>query len=321
MKNELISVIVPIYNVEDYLDDCIKSILNQTYENIELILINDGSTDNCEAICKKYEKNDKRVKYYFKENGGLSSARNYGIEKSNGKYYMFIDSDDYIDSDMVEKLYDAIVKNKVDIACCGKYLEYKNETILVNSKGDFFCDNIESLRRILRIDNIDTSCCDKLFDSKLFQNIRFPEGRLFEDLGTLYKIIDISNGLYHIHFPLYHYRKHDNSIINSKFNPKKLDSIYFRKEIHEFVLKKYPQLKSDSELFYFPILINDTFKCYALKLNNEYEIFKNEIKKYICDILFSKICFKFKMKALLIYFNISPIAYFIKAKLLKKNYN
>ena len=321
MPNELISIIVPIYNVENYLEKCIESILNQTYKNIEIILIDDGSKDNSKNICKKYVDYDNRVKYYYKENGGLSSARNYGIEKSKGNYLMFIDSDDYIDSDMVEKLYDAIIKNNVDISCGGKYLEFTYETKVINTSGDFFSNREDTLKRILKVDNVDTSCCDKLFSSKLFEQIRFPEGRLFEDLGTLYKIIDISDGLYHIHFPFYHYRKHDNSIINSKFNPKKLDSIYFRKEIHEFILKKYPRLKNDSELFYFPILINDTFKCYALHLNDEYKIFKSEIRKYIFDIIFSKICFKFKIKSLLICFNISPIAYFIKVKLLKRNYN
>lgn len=126
---ERISVIVPVYNVEKYLDKCVQSILNQTYENIELVLIDDGSTDGSSKICDKYGKIDSRVKVIHKENGGLSSARNRGIDEAVGKFITFIDSDDYIHHQMLEILYEGIIKNKSDISICEYRRFDENETI------------------------------------------------------------------------------------------------------------------------------------------------------------------------------------------------
>jgi len=125
--NELISIIVPIYNVEIYLEKCLNSIINQTYKNIEILLINDGSSDNSLRICKKYQKKDKRIVLINKKNGGLSSARNAGIDKASGNYLLFIDSDDYIEIDMIEKLYNNIKSNNADISICNFFITKKNK--------------------------------------------------------------------------------------------------------------------------------------------------------------------------------------------------
>ena len=116
MRNELISIIVPIYNVEKYLRQCLDSIMNQTYRNFECLLINDGSSDNSEDICREYVSKDSRFRYFEKENGGVSSARNLGIEHSKGEYITFIDSDDWVDSDYLEVLYNSLVDERADIA-------------------------------------------------------------------------------------------------------------------------------------------------------------------------------------------------------------
>lgn len=118
--NVLVSIIIPIYNVEKYLAECLQSIINQTYSNIEIILVNDGSTDNSEKICLNYIKLDKRIKYYYKKNGGLSSSRNYGLTKSHGSYICFIDSDDFIDNNYVEKLLLFTIKNNCEITICSE---------------------------------------------------------------------------------------------------------------------------------------------------------------------------------------------------------
>lgn len=318
MEKDLISIIVPIYNVEDYLEECILSIIRQTYQNVEILLIDDGSTDDSSSIAKNYEKKDNRIKYYHKKNGGLSSARNYGIEKANGKYLMFIDSDDYIDYNMVEKLYDAILKNNVDISCCAMYLEYDDKTILTSNENDFYYSRVQALKELTHSLNsnthINTSCCDKMFNAKLFKNIRFPDGRLFEDFGTYYKLVHLSNGLYHIHFPLYHYRKREGSITKSDFNIKKLDCVYIGKEIYDFLIVNYPELKKDAEYLYFEILINNTYSCYTIKEKEHYNRLRSEIRKNLIKIFCSNIIFKLKMKSIALLLNLSPIVYKLKMK-------
>ena len=129
MKEELVSIIVPIYNVEKYLEQCVISLINQSYKNIEIILINDGSTDNSIDIMNKYKKLDGRVKCYCKVNGGLSDARNYGISVSKGKYIVFVDSDDYVEKDYISILYNLIIENNVKISQCGINKVYENKVL------------------------------------------------------------------------------------------------------------------------------------------------------------------------------------------------
>ena len=148
----LVSVIVPVYKVEFYLSECIESILKQTYQNLEIILVDDGSPDDCGSICDKYAQQDKRIKVFHKNNEGLSEARNYGIERATGDYLSFVDSDDWIEPDMFETLVSVVVVNDSDIVCCGYYREYNGykETIL---KIDKIIGNIVDLQKMLIIEN------------------------------------------------------------------------------------------------------------------------------------------------------------------------
>ena len=134
LTRELISVIVPVYNVEQYLKKCVDSIVNQTYKNLEIILVDDGATDSSGEICDELEKLDNRIKVYHKENGGLSDARNYGVERATGSYVGFVDSDDYIDAEMYEKLYDAITKEAADVAECNLKIVYPERVELFTDK-------------------------------------------------------------------------------------------------------------------------------------------------------------------------------------------
>ena len=177
--SELISVIVPIYNVERYLEKCIDSIIAQSYRDLEIILCNDGSTDGCGAMCDRYTEQDSRVRVVHKENGGLSDARNAGIEIARGSWYVFIDSDDFITPDTIERMHAAAVSTESQIAVCNMiriyddgetepfYRPAEEQTLLAAEK------RFETLKQ--------PSACNKLFRADLFEGVRFPKGKFYED--------------------------------------------------------------------------------------------------------------------------------------------
>ncbi|MCR8746796.1 glycosyltransferase family 2 protein [Romboutsia lituseburensis] len=224
----LISIIVPVYNVEKYIHECIDSIINQTYSNIEIILVNDGSTDNSGNICEKYEKKDNRIKVVHKKNGGLSDARNVGIDISNGDYICFIDSDDWINLDMIENLYNLIIRYNADIAQSDYVEVYNKDSMSKNAiKEDIkFYNSNDMLECLYGEEYVKTVVVwNKMYKKELFNQIRFPKGKLHEDEFTTYKIIHKANMIIDSNLPLYYYRQRENSIMNSNFNIKRLDAI------------------------------------------------------------------------------------------------
>ena len=243
VKKDLISIVVPIWNVELYLKKCVDSLINQTYKKIEILLVDDGSPDNCSQICDEYAKIDNRIKVYHKKNGGLSDARNYGIIHCKGKYISFVDSDDYVESTYIEKLYKALTETNSDISMCFHYVEYPNKTLVRNGKKQITFDSHEALFDLLYSKNIDTSSWAKLYRRELFKDIRFPVGKLFEDTATTYKLLDASKKIVSINDCLYHYVIRKNSITTGKFNMKKLDLIDVTFEMQNYLLKKYPDFK------------------------------------------------------------------------------
>ena len=234
----LISIIIPVYKVENYLKECIDSVLGQTYENLEIILVDDGSPDSCPKICDDYARLDSRIKVIHKVNGGLSSARNVGLDIFNGDYVQFVDSDDVIDCNMVKNLYETIISTKADICCC-KY--YKAKTENKNFKSDKYNIEIFNNKEILedlycnKLQNV--ICCNKLFDKKLFQQIRFPLGKICEDIFTTYKIFYKASKIAKISYIGYFYRDTVGSITNV-FNVRRLDSLEAYKEALDFFNKK-----------------------------------------------------------------------------------
>lgn len=179
MDKDLVSVIVPVYNVEKYLEKCIHSICEQTYENLEIILSDDGSTDGSGKICDQYACMDSRIRVIHKENGGLSDARNAGIEMASGQYFMFVDSDDTITRDTVEKLYSAAIEYHCEIAVCNMVRIYEDGTI-----ESFYhpTDRVVVLENQQRFETLNQpSVCNKLFLADLFKEIRFPKGKFYED--------------------------------------------------------------------------------------------------------------------------------------------
>ena len=243
-NGDLISVIVPVYNVETYLRKCIESILKQTHSNLEVILIDDGSEDKCGEICEEYSKEDKRIKVIHKVNEGLSEARNTGIVNATGKYITFVDSDDYIDDCYVELLYNALISYNADISIASHRILYKNRCIDKSTNEEFCADSKLILEKILYDDGIDISTWGKLYKIELFNDIRFPKGRFYEDSATTYKLIDISSNIAVYSKAVYNYVMRKDSISKNEFSKKKLDLITSTKEMTDFVRNKYPYLNN-----------------------------------------------------------------------------
>ncbi len=245
----LVSIIVPIYNVEKYLKKCIESILEQNYQNLEIFLVNDGSEDGCLEICIEYSKSDKRICVLDKQNGGLSDARNYALDKISGEYVTFVDSDDFISPDYVETLYNLCIKYHCQISCVGKY-DYINGEVVNNNKLEpieKLLSKKDAIKCILVEKEFTTSAWGKLYESKLFKNIRYPKGQLYEDLSTTYRLLDKVDTVGYSNSPKYYYRNNPNSIMNAKFTKKNMDFIKAHEDIIKYVEKFFPQLKKDAK--------------------------------------------------------------------------
>ncbi|MBQ3113785.1 MAG: glycosyltransferase family 2 protein [Phascolarctobacterium sp.] len=230
-----LSIIVPVYKVEPYIHKCVNSILNQTYTDFELILVDDGSPDNCGKICDEYAQKDKRVRVIHKENGGVSSARNLGIDEAKGEYISFIDPDDWIDLDMYENLFSFIDNEKLDIVCFEVY-EVKGSKCSANFRfnEDKVMDGKTALKNIL-VDIIDNSPCNKVYKKTVWEGIRFPVGRRFEDVATIYKTFHNSNEIGYMKKAFYYYLKREGSAIALSFDAqRRFENFLGYKERYEF---------------------------------------------------------------------------------------
>lgn len=241
--NKLISVIVPVYKVESYLDRCISSIVCQSYHELEILLVDDGSPDNCPAMCDMWAAKDTRVKVIHKENGGLSSARNAGLDVASGEYIAFVDSDDYIAATMLETMLNAITKNGVSVACCGRIRvsETEKNKMYTLSKACLLSSE-EAIRQLLIGGSVEEAAWDKLYRADIFQKRRFPEGEINEDIVQTIEILGSCGSIVHVGEPLYYYCKNPNSITTSKYNPKKMICIKHLDQIADYLDKSYPQL-------------------------------------------------------------------------------
>lgn len=278
---EKISVIVPIYNVEEYLERCIKTIINQTYKDLEIILVDDGSTDSSGKICDNYAKKDNRIVVIHKKNGGLSDARNAGIDKSTGKYLYFIDSDDYIELNMLEDLYHNCVDNSCEIAISNKFIEYDEKNFYEQKSilADKVADSIEALELLLLSD---PAIWNKLFLKDLFNNIRFPKGKLYEDIITTPFLFEKAKRVYFNSNSYYHYIQRNNSIVHKKFSLKKMDYAYNAKELYNLILKKYDTLIEQANAYYILVLTTSLTDIYKerKKYRKEYQYLIDELKKF-----------------------------------------
>lgn len=304
----LISIIVPIYNVEKYLNKCLDSLINQTYKNIEIILVDDGSTDRCPEICDQYIRKDNRIKVIHKKNGGLSSARNRGIKEAKGQYLLFIDSDDYIDINTCYELVKSLKKEEVDIIQFKKRTFIEGE-VLDNVYNANKCssnytvyNNKEAYDIYMNNGQFTREAWDKLYARSLFDDIEYPEGRLAEDLATTYKLILKAKKLGFLDRELYYYLIRKDSIMGQKSIKLMEDACKGHLEIYEYNKKCYKNHVKQSMTNYY----NNLVKLYC-RLSNEYKKENseriNEVEQTINLIKMKELNFKGKLVCILLRFN------------------
>lgn len=242
MDKGLISIIVPVYNVENYLSACLDSILSQSYKNLEVIVIDDGSTDFSLQIAEKYAEKDDRVKVFSYENEGQSAARNHGLSASTGSYIVFVDADDIILPDSLEIMMAFLKENNADIVE-GEIITgviYKNKIKKSKIVYDVF-NNKEAIEKVLYQNKMLPSPWGKLYKSELFENIRFKKGIIYEDLDIFYRIYEKATKLIYLNFPVYFYRNNEKSTINT-WRPKRLDVLSVTENLENYIFEKYPDL-------------------------------------------------------------------------------
>ena len=237
-----ISVIVPVYNVEKYLTRCVDSIINQTYKNLEIILVDDGSPDNCGAMCDEYAKRDERIKVIHKENGGPSSARNDGLDIATGDYIGFVDSDDFIDPVMYDQMILCMQEYGAEIVVCN-YRDRDDNSKLA-TKEIIVLNQEEALNERLVTNAISDALWDKLYDIKLWNNIRFPVDRMVsEDSAVIYKVIFQAQKVVGLNKPYYKVFEREDSLTHRSYSPKWVYTISTYEEMVEFFksnnLEKY----------------------------------------------------------------------------------
>ena len=208
---DIVSIVIPVYNVEKYLRKCLESVVNQTYKNIEVIVVNDGTKDNSQDIIDEFkERYPKLIKSYIKENEGLSEARNFGIQKAKGKYITFIDSDDYISNNMIEKLYNKITQENFDIAVCDSLYEYPNKSIVVSCNLEEDIKGTEEVKKAMNV--LYPTAWGKLYRIELFNNIRYKKGIWFEDVELLFRMYPLIKSIGVVKEALYYYVQRSESI-------------------------------------------------------------------------------------------------------------
>lgn len=288
----LISVVVPIYNVEKYLERCIESIRCQTYSNLEIILVDDGSPDNCGNICDDYEEKDNRIKVIHKMNGGLSDARNVGIKMVKGEYLTCIDSDDFVSPYFIENLWKAIEEFKCDIATSWFIEYYEGNNIPKSQKLEL--KDVQILNRenfyekLLYQNGVEVSAWGKLYRSELFRGIEYPIGKLYEDIPTTYLLIEKVSKIAVIPNIDYYYFQRQTSIAQAKFSLKKMDAIDHMGDFKNFIILNYPALQKAAECRYFSTVCNILFQIHEPEFEQQRRKLWNEIKRYRYSVMTNK---------------------------------
>ncbi len=248
-KQPLISVIVPVYKVEKYLDKCVSSIVNQTYENLEILLVDDGSPDCCGAMCDAWAEKDARIKVIHKENGGLSDARNAGLAVAKGELISFVDSDDWIEPDFISILVDVLKKTDSDIAACGIDTFYEDEPVQpVTHQETVECyEQKEALSRLID-DKLRQVVWNKLYKRSVIGSIFFAKGKLHEDEFWSYQIIGNARAVGVTETIGYHYLQRRESIMGAKYTLRRLDAIEAKEQRQKYLEARFPELASQGRI-------------------------------------------------------------------------
>lgn len=251
-KIYLVSIIVPIYNVEEYLNCCVESIVNQTYSNLEIILVDDGSPDNCPKICDEWAEKDNRIKVVHKENGGLSDARNAGLEVATGEIVSFIDSDDWIEPNMFETMLNRMIEDDSDIVSCGvKWVEENGKVI----RKDTVLNNLVlnpnfAMKELINDRALKQHVCNKIYKYELIKDIPFEKGKYHEDVFWSYQIVGKAKKISIIIDSFYNYVQRSNSIMGEAFSEKRLDALDANELRCEYMKKNFPELYDNAIYVY-----------------------------------------------------------------------
>lgn len=248
--NPLISVIVPIYNVEKYLARCVDSIINQTYKNLEIILVDDGSPDRCPQMCDDYAKKDSRIKVVHKNNGGLSDARNAGMVVATGEYISFIDSDDYVSDDFFECLLDVMNKENSDIAECSVVKFYED------NRFDEFSDDLsvktydtqDAMSALIAENPFHQHVWNKLYKTELVKDIPYAVGKLNEDEFWTYRVFGRANKVARINKTMYYYFQRSSSIMGVGYNIRRLDALEGKANRQKYIENNFPDLSTQAKI-------------------------------------------------------------------------
>lgn len=248
--DSLISVIVPIYNVEKYLERCVESIINQTYKNLEIILVDDGSPDNCPQMCDDYAKKDSRIKVVHKKNGGLSDARNAGMKVATGEYVSFIDSDDYISLDFYETLLQTMIDNDSDIVECSvvKFYEDNNFDEYSDDLKVTNYDTLYALDGLINENPFKQHVWNKLYKSNIALDIPYAVGKLNEDEFWTYQVFGKAKKVTRINKTMYYYFQRGSSIMGNGYNIKRLDALEGKMNRQAYIEKNFPTLATKAKV-------------------------------------------------------------------------
>lgn len=325
-EKNLISVIVPIYNVEEYLEECVCSIIKQTYQRIEILLIDDGSTDKSGNLCEKFSKKDNRIKAVHKKNGGLADARNVGVRIARGEYVVFVDSDDVIHPQMIQFLYEGMMNHQADISICSHEKIFNNDKVEFKENKEMIqgeilsgADCIRNMYSPLSVDMV--VAWNKLYKKEYLRKNPYPSGKIHEDEFTTYKILMPLNRCLYIPYPLYYYRQRKYSIMQQRFSLKELDLIEACEERKIFLEKSGIKDLYLTALCRYQTVLAEMIIDVAAYFPNE----KNLIKELECrfgtswkkETRKADISFQYKMKYLLFMMNKNLYAYL--KKLLKQH--
>ena len=288
-----ISVIVPSYKVEAYLNRCVESIVNQTYQNLEIILVDDGSPDNCPKMCDEWAIKDSRIKVIHKKNGGLSDARNAGMEIASGEYISFIDSDDYIALDFFETLLSVMEKENSDIAECnvvkfyedGRFEKYSDDLAVTTF------DTESALSGLIAENPFHQHVWNKLYKTQLVKDIPYAAGKLNEDEFWTYQVFGIAQKVSRINKTMYYYFQRSSSIMGESYNIRRLDALEGKANRQKYIEERFPSLATQAKIdFYGSCLF--AYQCVLKYLSgSEKKKAADEIKKYRkqCKLSFAEI--------------------------------
>lgn len=272
-QDKVVSVIVPVYNAEQYLKKCVNSIINQTYHNLEILLINDGSTDQSKSICEKYQRQDSRIKVISIENQGVSSARNLGIENASGYYITFADADDWLEIEEIYTMIENMICYEVDLSICNHYWNYENGRVFVNQSHSYLMNTIQFFKDVLDKNLFHGFLWNKLFKMEIIKKnkIKFDtEISVFEDLKFVCDYAKYISSAYYDGRPFYHYLQRNSSALHLNKGKNYFSSI----TVCEYLIELYDGICKENVYLAKEKYIRTVFDC-LYKVNNKDEYYNN----------------------------------------------